>query len=77
MYAVVKGQGCAGCPDTGGRRGAGRRCPGGARLAVSAIESVRDWWAERVIGKVDQAEVIERRREDCARSERYLFHDRR
>lgn len=37
------------------------------------IESLRDWWTERVIGQVDQAEVIERRREDCALSERYLF----
>ncbi|SHN61604.1 TIGR00341 family protein [Erythrobacter sanguineus] len=39
----------------------------------SVIESLRDWWAERVIGQVDQAEVIERRRDDCAMSERYLF----
>jgi uncharacterized membrane protein len=34
---------------------------------------VREWWSQRVIGQVDQAEVIARRREDCALSERYLF----
>ncbi|MHA7821039.1 MAG: DUF389 domain-containing protein [Erythrobacter sp.] len=35
--------------------------------------SVRRWWREDVVGTVDQAEVIERRREDCLMSERYLF----
>ena len=39
----------------------------------AALAAVRDWWAEQVIGQVDQAEVIERRREDGALSERYLF----
>lgn len=38
-----------------------------------AFAEVRAWWTKRVIGQVDQAEVIERRREDCALSERYLF----
>lgn len=37
------------------------------------IEIVRTRWVEKVIGQVDQAEVIERRREDCSLSERYLF----
>jgi hypothetical protein len=37
---------------------------------------VREWWSQRVIGQVDQAEVIARRREDCALSERYLFMTR-
>lgn len=35
--------------------------------------SVRRWWLEDVVGTVDQSEVIERRREDCLMSERYLF----
>ena len=35
--------------------------------------SVKRWWLEDVVGTVDQAEVIERRREDCLMSERYLF----
>jgi uncharacterized hydrophobic protein (TIGR00271 family) len=35
--------------------------------------SWRRWWREDVVGTVDQAEVIERRREDCLLSERYLF----
>ncbi|MEE4317725.1 MAG: TIGR00341 family protein [Erythrobacter sp.] len=39
----------------------------------AALVTVRDWWAEQVIGQIDQAEVIERRRDDCALSERYLF----
>ena len=39
----------------------------------AALVTVRDWWAEQVIDQIDQAEVIERRREDCALSERYLF----
>ncbi len=37
------------------------------------IFSVRRWWLEDVVGTVDQAEVIEERREDCLLSERYLF----
>jgi len=40
---------------------------------TSLFGSVRAWWTESVIGQVDQAEVIERRREDGALSERYLF----
>ncbi len=35
--------------------------------------SVRRWWFEDVVGTVDQAEVIEKRRAECALSERYLF----
>lgn len=50
--------------------------------AASAVEgmsitrvalSLRRWWFEDVIGTIDQAEVIERRRQDCLMSERYLF----
>ncbi|WP_086619119.1 TIGR00341 family protein [Erythrobacter tepidarius] len=37
------------------------------------LADLRAWWNERVIGQVDQAEVIARRREDCELSERYLF----
>jgi len=39
----------------------------------SALDTLRRWWREEVIGAVDQAEVIEKHREDCALSERYLF----
>ena len=39
----------------------------------TALDNVREWWAVHVIGQVDQAEVIERRREDCSLSEHYLF----
>lgn len=46
--------------------------PAAASLRA-VLGGVHDWWAERVIGQVDQSEVIERRREDCALSERYLF----
>ncbi len=31
------------------------------------------WWLEDVVGTVQQSKVIEKRREDCAMSERYLF----
>ncbi len=37
------------------------------------LDAARDWWTVYVIGQVDQAEVIERRRADCALSEHYLF----
>ena len=37
------------------------------------IAQFRERWIARVIGTVDQAEVIERRREDCGLSDRYLF----
>ncbi|WP_054118461.1 TIGR00341 family protein [Porphyrobacter sp. AAP60] len=37
------------------------------------VEAVRSWWTVHVIGQVDQAEVIERRRHDGALSEHYLF----
>ncbi|QUL36831.1 TIGR00341 family protein [Erythrobacter sp. JK5] len=39
----------------------------------SVVFSLRRWWLRDVIGTVDQAEVIEKRREDCAMSERYMF----
>ena len=35
--------------------------------------SFRRWWREDVVGTVDQPEVIEKRRAECALSERYLF----
>ena len=38
-----------------------------------ALANVREWWTVHVIGQVDQAEVIERRREDGKLSEHYLF----
>lgn len=35
--------------------------------------SFRRWWREDVVGTVDQAQVIEKRRAECELSERYLF----
>ncbi|MEP3049818.1 MAG: TIGR00341 family protein [Erythrobacter sp.] len=35
--------------------------------------SLRRWWLQDVVGTVNQAQVIEKRREECALSERYLF----
>lgn len=37
------------------------------------LARLRGWWTVHVIGQVDQAEVIERRREDGKLSEHYLF----
>jgi uncharacterized hydrophobic protein (TIGR00271 family) len=37
------------------------------------LAAVREWWTVHVIGRVDQAEVTERRREDGQLSEHYLF----
>lgn len=39
----------------------------------TVLANIREWWTVHVIGQIDQAEVIERRREDGALSERYLF----
>lgn len=41
--------------------------------ASRVMFSVRRWWREDVVGTVDQAQVIEKRRAECALSERYLF----
>ncbi len=35
--------------------------------------SWRQWWRQAVVATVNQAEVIEKRREDCAMSARYMF----
>ena len=35
--------------------------------------SWRRWWLQDVVGTVDQASVIEKRREECGLTERYLF----
>ncbi len=40
---------------------------------ASVILSWRRWWRDAVVGTVDQADVIEKRREDCTLSARYLF----
>lgn len=37
------------------------------------ILSWRKWWRDAVVGTVDQASVIKKRREDCAMSARYMF----
>lgn len=41
--------------------------------ASRILFSVQRWWREDVVGTVDQAQVIEKRRAECALSERYLF----
>lgn len=46
---------------------------GDGMSVTRVLFSIRRWWREDVVGTVDQAEVIERRREDCLMSERYLF----
>lgn len=38
-----------------------------------ATRDWRHWWQRSVIGTINQAEVISRRREECALSSRYLF----
>ena len=44
------------------------------RASFDAVKfSLLRWWMQEVIGTVNQAEVIEKRREDCLMSERYLF----
>ncbi len=37
------------------------------------LATFRGWWRDEVIGAVDQEDVIEKRRDDCAMSEHYLF----
>ncbi len=44
------------------------------RPSMSSVKfSLLRWWRQEVVGTVDQQAVIEKRREDCALSERYLF----
>ncbi len=44
------------------------------RVAISRYKfSFLRWWLEDVVGTVDQNSVIEKRREDCQLSHRYLF----
>jgi len=49
----------------------------GARGTSSSFSRVlfswRRWWLQDVVGTVDQAAVIENRREECGLTERYLF----
>ncbi|MXO65268.1 TIGR00341 family protein [Altericroceibacterium endophyticum] len=37
------------------------------------LRSMRRWWREAVVNTVDQTEVIEKRREECQISARYIF----
>ncbi|MXP44921.1 DUF389 domain-containing protein [Allopontixanthobacter sediminis] len=39
----------------------------------TVVLSWRKWWRDAVVGTVDQATVIAKRREDCAMSARYMF----
>lgn len=44
------------------------------RPSISSVKfSLLRWWRQEVTGTVDQAAVIEKRRDECALSERYLF----
>ncbi|MDY7097252.1 MAG: TIGR00341 family protein [Pseudomonadota bacterium] len=47
----------------------GQRSPSFGRV----VFSLRRYWLQDVVGTVNQAEVIEKRRAECAISERYLF----
>ncbi|MCL9982443.1 MAG: TIGR00341 family protein [Erythrobacter sp.] len=47
--------------------------PSGTASLGGVLADLREWWRVHVIGQVDQAEVIEARREDSAMSERFLF----
>ncbi|MEL7189600.1 MAG: TIGR00341 family protein [Pseudomonadota bacterium] len=40
---------------------------------MRVIATFRGWWRDDVIGAVDHGDVIEKRRDDCALSEHYLF----
>ncbi len=51
----------------------GAAVPGEGMSAGRILLSVRRWWREDVVGTVDQARVIEKRRAECDLSERYLF----
>ncbi|MEL7444962.1 MAG: TIGR00341 family protein [Pseudomonadota bacterium] len=45
-----------------------------SRVGIARVKfSLLRWWRQEVVGTVDQAEVIEQRREDCLLTERYLF----
>ena len=46
---------------------------GGSTSFSQVMTSARQWWHDEVTGDVDQAAVIEKRRQDCSLSERYLF----
>ncbi|NVE95675.1 TIGR00341 family protein [Altererythrobacter lutimaris] len=44
------------------------------RPSISSVKfSLLRWWRQEVTGTVDQPAVIEKRRDECALSERYLF----
>ena len=44
------------------------------RASIKSVKfSFLRWWRQEVVGTVDQLAVIEKRREDCQLSERYLF----
>ncbi len=51
----------------------GAAVSGDGMSASRILFSVQRWWREDVVGTVDQAQVIEKRRAECALSERYLF----
>lgn len=58
--------------DTSGSA-ASAQAPFATPPARNMLQELRAWWTSNVIGQVDQAEVIERRREDGKLSEHYLF----
>ena len=40
---------------------------------MRVIATLRGWWRDEVIGAIDHEGVIEKRRDECAMSEHYLF----
>ena len=50
-----------------------KRAKDGETPFARVVHSVQKWWQQEVVGAVDQAKVIEKHREDCALSERYVF----
>ncbi|OCC22987.1 hypothetical protein MB02_14600 [Croceicoccus estronivorus] len=44
-----------------------------AHSFTRVVLSWRQWWRKAVVGTVDQADVINRRRQECSLSARYLF----
>ncbi|MDP5102686.1 MAG: TIGR00341 family protein [Erythrobacter sp.] len=47
--------------------------PHGPVTLRTVLHNLREWWTVHVIGQIDQSEVTERRREEGALSEHYLF----
>ena len=61
-------------PETGKPLETAEETKPSPRASINAVKfSLLRWWQQEVVGTVSQSEVIEKRREDCLLSERYLF----